>query len=359
MNFRILKIVFLFIFFLFAQNRGVAQEQDSVMIVGIAGSEPFINDTFGDEGISAEIWEQLADRMNWEFRTVYFDNISVALESLKNGDLDAVVGPISITSQRAEYVNFTLPYFQSSLSILSREEDLNIWKMLAPFFSKEFYIAVTVFLFILAIIGGLLWLAEKNSNPEQFPKDPKLGIANGMWCAIVTMTTTGYGDIVPRTFWGRFLAGVWMVISLILATTMIAGIAGTITLSGMKSTAIKDAGDLKGKLVATKVGSPAIEFIKMNGGKVLKVNYIDEGIQKLEEKSVSAVVFDRPQLLYRMRQQQLENLIISTAEFQKQGYGFAFPLSFPNLHDVNVALLELKEDGIIDRTITKWLGSNH
>ena len=99
---------------------------------------------------------------------------------------------------------------------MSNSEGHGWWDRIAPFFSKSLLYAVFIFLFILSIVGTLVWLTERNASPEQFPKDPAHGIANGMWLAIVTMTTTGYGDRAPITFWGRIITGSWMVISIIL-----------------------------------------------------------------------------------------------------------------------------------------------
>lgn len=328
------------------------------MRVGLAGSAPFLTDTVGDAGISAEVWAKLADRMEWQYRTVYFEDVSHALQAMRAGRVDAVAGPVSITSERAEQVNFTLPYFQSSLSILSRTDDPTFLELLVPFFSWKFFLSVCIFLFILGVVGLTLWLAERKANPEQFPAEPVRGIANGMWCAIVTMSTTGYGDIAPRTFWGRFAAASWMIISLLCATTLVAGIASSVTLTGMQTRTVRTAEDMRGKRVATLEGSTSAAFIQLHGGKVVPVESVALGAEALLAGTVDAMVYDRPQLAYYVQGHPEQELAISTAEYDKQGYGFAFSLSFPKTHDVNVVLLELKEDGFMDRISARWLGKN-
>ena len=116
-----------------------------------------------------------------------------------------VVGPVSITAERARRMRFSQPYFQSSLSILSRSEAPSWPQRIRPFCSARFFIALGVFVLILGGVGALIWMAEREANPDQFPAAPARGIANGMWCAIVTMSTTGYGDRAPITFWGRMV----------------------------------------------------------------------------------------------------------------------------------------------------------
>ncbi len=72
-------------------------------------------------------------------------------------------------------------------------------------------------------------LAQPGQTPEQFiPKDPISGnpvpadkqfftsIPTAMWWCIVTLTSTGYGDIYPVTVGGRLVAGITMFLGLVL-----------------------------------------------------------------------------------------------------------------------------------------------
>jgi polar amino acid transport system substrate-binding protein len=92
------------------------------MRVGVAGSAPFVADSAGSEGIAVEVWQRLAARLGWRYEAVRFEDVPHALQALERGEIDLVVGPVSITAQRAAHVQFTQPYFQSSLSIMSRSE---------------------------------------------------------------------------------------------------------------------------------------------------------------------------------------------------------------------------------------------
>ena len=71
---------------------------------------------------------------------------------------------------------------------------------------------IVVFLFavftVVLILGTCLYAAERFSNPES----PFDSIPAGMWWAAVTITTVGYGDLVPETYLGKMFAMISMLI---------------------------------------------------------------------------------------------------------------------------------------------------
>src|SRR5580700_6291896 len=62
------------------------------------------------------------------------------------------------------------------------------------------------FAIVLLSASSVAYLLERNVNPEAFGSIPA-----ALWWGIATMTTTGYGDVVPHTAAGRILAGVVMI----------------------------------------------------------------------------------------------------------------------------------------------------
>lgn len=63
------------------------------------------------------------------------------------------------------------------------------------------------FTLILASVG--IYLAENESNPENFDSIPA-----AMWWAIITITTVGYGDVYPITLAGRIFSGIVAIVGI-------------------------------------------------------------------------------------------------------------------------------------------------
>lgn len=346
---------------------------NKVLRVGVAGSAPFVVHHAGDpgstgevdaqnpeklDGISVNLWKQIAAEQGLDYRLrTYGENVTEAINGLAQGDIDVVVGPNSITALRAQKVRFSQPYYQAGVSILSESRDVGIWGRIKPLFSLQLLIGIGILVFILGIVGTLIWLAERGGSPEQFPPDPPRGIANGMWCAIVTMSTTGYGDLAPVTFWGRLVAASWMIISLLFATTMVAGIASVLTLNGFDQQTIAKAEQLRDRRVAVAPGSPAAFFVANFGARTTEIQTLDQGYKLLKADKVDAVVFDRPQMIYYLRQNPDDEVAVSANEYIRQGYGFAFPRHSDIIRGVDIEMLRVKESGALARIIDPWLGA--
>lgn len=71
------------------------------------------------------------------------------------------------------------------------------------------------------LFGILIWIAERLYNKE-FPKSFIKGAGTGVWWSLVSMTTVGYGDVVPRSLIGRLVAMIWVFIGVMIACVMTA-----------------------------------------------------------------------------------------------------------------------------------------
>ena len=70
--------------------------------------------------------------------------------------------------------------------------------------------------FLVLASGGLLWVVEPHTVADYW---------TGVWWAVVTTTTVGYGDIAPQTVVGRLIAVVLMVAGIGLFATLGASVA--------------------------------------------------------------------------------------------------------------------------------------
>jgi voltage-gated potassium channel len=77
---------------------------------------------------------------------------------------------------------------------------------------------VFVLCLILTLSGSLIYMLEVEAQPAVFNSIPA-----GMWWAVETVTTVGYGDMVPVTFAGRVLGAVVSVVG-ILTFAMFSGL---------------------------------------------------------------------------------------------------------------------------------------
>ncbi|MDC0948612.1 ion transporter [Gammaproteobacteria bacterium] len=74
---------------------------------------------------------------------------------------------------------------------------------------------------MLIAAGSMIYFAEHEAQPAQFGS-----IVDGMWWAIATLTTVGYGDLTPITGMGRLIGGMVMLTGLGLFAVPIGVIAG-------------------------------------------------------------------------------------------------------------------------------------
>lgn len=98
------------------------------------------------------------------------------------------------------FLIFKLTRYHASMNLLAR-----VVRHEAGPIAAALFVLVT----LLVVAASFAFIAEHHAQPAVFGSIP-----DAMWWAIVTMTTVGYGDMVPVTVIGKLLGGVIAVIGL-------------------------------------------------------------------------------------------------------------------------------------------------
>jgi glutamate receptor, ionotropic, plant len=107
------------------------------------------------------------------------------VQRVADGVFDAAVGDISIVTNRTRIVDFTQPYVESGLVILSSvksNKNSNAWAFLKPFTLEMWAVTGAFFLFV----GAVVWILEHRSNPD-FRGSPRKQIVTIFWFSFSTM----------------------------------------------------------------------------------------------------------------------------------------------------------------------------
>jgi polar amino acid transport system substrate-binding protein len=116
--------------------------------------------------------------------------------------------------------------------------------------------------------------------------------------------------------------------------------------------------DLAGKRVASTRGSTAANVVRELRAQLVEVAQVQEAFEALDNKTVDAVVFDSPVLLYYVANAGKGRATTVGAPFRKEDYGIVFPRGSTLRSEVNVVLLKMREDGAYARIYGKWFATN-
>ena len=79
---------------------------------------------------------------------------------------------------------------------------------------------ISIVTIVLTLAGGLL---IRVADPDSFPT-----IGSGLWWAIQTLTTVGYGDIVPASTAGKLIATIVMINGIAFLTVITAAVTASL-----------------------------------------------------------------------------------------------------------------------------------
>lgn len=268
--------------------------------VAVADFPPYAMKSKGGnwEGLSIGLWQVVAKTMALEYGFKEFKRLRQASEALQKGELDVIL-VMPVTEDNETLMDLSHTYHRSGLGIAVPQNSSGLgWLGFVKRFSSVSTLKVVLLLLLLSLIAGaVIWFLENKKNREMFGGKFSKGIGQGIWWAMVTMTTVGYGDKAPRTLGGRVVAVIWMFFSIILVTSYTAVITASFAVEEL-SGRVRSPGDLPAARVGALAQSETMDYLVKDGVPVLSFKNLPQGLMAVAENQIDAFVDEEAQLKY-------------------------------------------------------------
>ncbi|XP_010276026.1 PREDICTED: glutamate receptor 3.7-like isoform X2 [Nelumbo nucifera] len=252
-------------------------------------------------------------------------NYDELVRMVATGVLDAAVGDIAIVTNRTKIADFTQPYAATGLVIVApiNNRKSSAWVFLKPFTVEMWCVTATFFV----LIGVVIWILEHRIN-DDFRGPPRRQLITVFLFSFSTLFKTNQEDTISAL--GRMVMVVWLFLLMVITSSYTASLTSILTIQQLSS-------PITG-LDSLITSSPeeyeeALRLGPGNGG-------------------VAAIIDELPYVELFLSKQ--TDFGIVGQMFTKNGWGFAFQRDSPLAVDMSTAILELSENGELQKIHDKW-----
>ncbi|WVZ65029.1 hypothetical protein U9M48_014459 [Paspalum notatum var. saurae] len=273
-------------------------------------------------------------------------------------EFDAAVADITITANRSQHVDFTLPYMSSGISMVVPMRDKRsdrAWVFLKPLRYDLWLVSFAFFVFT----GFVVWVIEHRGNEEFRHGPPSNQIGTLLYFGFSTLVFSHRENLKSNL--SRFVVVVWVFVVLILQSSYTASLTSMLTVPQLEP-AIADYASLwQG---TDKVGIMNNSFMRVSmtrsgfpQSRLVPYQATQSFHEALLNGTIGAIVDESPYL--RLFLKTYCDNFTQTAQTNKTGgFGFAFPKGSPYVADLSRAILELTESDEMSEIERKWFGDD-
>jgi ABC-type amino acid transport substrate-binding protein len=327
------------------------------LLVAVVDAPPFYMKTPDGrwEGLSIELWQAVAQELGVEFELREY-----SFEQLRNAvtkDKVDVIPAVAVTEEREIIMDLSHPFLRSGSAIaVTAEATGHSWLRFAGHLFSLNILPVIGLLLLLALVAGtIVWLFEARRNPKMFGGGTVRGVGQGIWWAIVTLTTVGYGDKAPKTLGGRMVALIWMFASIILIASFTAAITTSFTVGELRGK-VRGLSDLPDVRVGSLPQTASSNFLAKRGIAVRPFENSRDGLQAIVDKKIDAFVFNESILKHLARTEFPGRVHVLPSTFDHYYVSMALPSGSPLRKLLNRALLKIITQDDWHRLVQSYLG---
>jgi len=358
-----LILSFMLLFSLYAQSE--------TLKIGIKPSEPWVmyDQNVSEEkrkpiGFSVDLWNKIAQDLKVETQWVYYDSTSALIEASKNGEVDAAISAVTITSSREREIDFSSSMYELGLQVMldASKSSASVLELMGKEIKKMMSLEIILmFLFFLLVTIHLRWFVDKrDESSELFSKKYFPGIIDAFWWGITMLITW---ETPPNKGVARVIDLMWHIVGILAVSILTAIVTSALTAQAIGGS-IRSEKDLAGKFVAAVATDAPRKYVEKIGANVIPVKTLSEGMALVRSGKAEALVHDGPRLVYLANQtnkaEKKKVFMVAPFTFNPQNYGVVFPPNSELKERTDRALLKLREANGLEKSFheelkDKWL----
>ncbi|MDZ4742253.1 MAG: transporter substrate-binding domain-containing protein [Verrucomicrobiota bacterium] len=292
-------------------------------------------------GLAVELWGQIAERRNIDYDVVLLDP-GDGVKAIKEGRVQVVFLATAINPVHERDIDYSVPFYNDNDAVVIKSRSLapSLWGTIKLVFSISFIDIFIYLIIIFTFAGSMIWLIERRTNHLEFRRPFFKGIQDGLWWAVVTISTIGYGDKVAKSPAGKAISTFWIIFGIILTSVITAAFASTATLNIVKYN-VNSIQDLKGLKVGVVEGTEAENILKDRRVNCLSYENYEKGFDELNKDKIDVFFGAQSALDYELKILKLDDIIQPIKTKNRDRYAFAFPDNSPLIEDVNISIMEI------------------
>ncbi|MEW2482618.1 transporter substrate-binding domain-containing protein [Mycobacterium sp. NPDC049093] len=330
--------------------------------VAVHALEPFVMETGSDTltGFSIDLWEEIAQRLDWESDYQKWDDVRGQLQAVADGKAEVAIGAISLTSARERMFDFSQPTLDAGLQIMVPVHDTTpstpgLAGFLGLIFSKTMLVWLMAAVVVSVLPAHIFWLVERRHASPAVSRAYLPGIFQSFGWSVGSLV--GRSSTAPRRWVTKSLAILWGFAGIVFVAFYSANLTATLTVAKLESK-ISGPADLYDKTVATVADTTSASYLRGMGVSATEMHSIEECYEALREDGYDAVVFDAPVLRYYAAHRGDGVGVMAGPVFQDENHGFVFAVGSKLRKPIDQALLRMREDGSYDMIKEKWFGDD-
>jgi polar amino acid transport system substrate-binding protein len=285
----------------------------------------------------------VAEELGWDYKLTPISQMASILSGLEQGRFDAAIGAITITAEREARVDFSYPAHRSGVAVALRKET-------GPLAAISSYLTVAMelgylilgILALLLLLGSIIWVVERPRRSDARPHESIVATWHeGLYWAVVTMTTVGYGDKTPKTRLGQLVAVVWMMTSLALVSLLSASLVSRLTAERVENSSIRTESDLSARRLAAVEQSSGAEYLEDLQLKYDKYNNVAEALRSLADGRSDAVINSVGALRHLVSARFAQAVYVQRALLAPAFMAVALPQNSPLKRPIDRALIKI------------------